>query len=69
MEITKVINSQDPLSKSEIQEELKSIYKNSVVKYYAELLSKFNFKTKFKNRIGIKEVLFEEKAKEYFSKL
>ena len=68
LEITKVINSQDPLSKSEIQKELKSIYKNSVVKYYAELLSKFNFKTKFKNRIGIKEVLFEEKAQEYFSK-
>jgi len=68
LEVTKVINSQDPLSKSEIQKELKSIYKNSVVKYYAELLSKFNFKTKFKNRIGIKEVLFEEKAQEYFSK-
>ena len=69
LEITKVINSQDPLSKSEIQEELKSIYKNSVVKYYAELLSKFKFKTKFKNRIGIKEVLFEEKTRIFFKKL
>jgi len=68
LEITKIINSEKKLSKNEIQKYLKSIYENELVKYYSELLSKFEFKTKFKNRIGIKEVIFEEKAQEYFNK-
>ena len=42
------------------------MYQNEVLKYYYELLNNFNLKSKFKNRIGITEVIFEDNAKQKF---
>ena len=39
------------------------MYENEVLKYYFELLNNFTLKSKFKNRIGITEVNFEDNAK------
>ena len=68
LEISKTISSNNKLSKNQIKEELKKIYENEVVNYYFQLLSNFKLKSKYKNRIGVTNIIFEENAKEYFNK-
>ncbi len=66
LEISKNISSSKKLSKSQVKSEIKKMYENEVLKYYFELLNNFTLKSKFKNRIGITEVNFEDNAKENF---
>ena len=66
LEISKNISSTKKLSKSQVKSEIKKMYENEVLKYYFELLNNFTLKSKFKNRIGITEVNFEDNAKENF---
>ena len=68
LEISKNISSVEKLNNSQIKSELKKMYENEVLKYYYELLNNFTLKSKFKNRIGITEVNFEDNAKENFKK-
>jgi hypothetical protein len=68
LEISKNISSKDKLSKDQIKQELKMMYENEVVKYYFDLLENFNLQSKYKNRIGVTNVIFEDNAKEYFKK-
>ena len=63
LEISKTINSQKKLSKNQIVDELKKIYINDVSEKYKNLLSNFNLKNKYNNRIGITKVIFEDNAK------
>ena len=44
------------------------MYENEVAKYYFDLLKNFNLQNKYKNRIGVTNVIFEDNAKEYFKK-
>ena len=68
LEISKNISSAEKLNESQIKSELKKMYQNDVLKYYYELLNNFTLKSKFKNRIGITNVNFENNAKENFKK-
>jgi len=68
LEISKTINSQEKLSKNQIVDELKKIYVNEVSEKYRNLLSNFNLKNKYNNRIGITKVIFEDNAKKYIEK-
>ena len=68
IEVTKVLNSSKPLSRERLISELKEIYKNEVMKYFVELVNKFELKNKYNNRIGVTKVIFEEKAKAFISK-
>ena len=68
LEISKTINSQEKLSKNQIIDELKKIYINDVSEKYRSLLSNFNLKNKYNNRIGITKVIFEDNAKSYIEK-
>ena len=68
LEISKNISSAEKLNISQIKSELKKMYQNEVLRYYHELLSNFTLKSKFKNRIGITQVNFEDNAKENFKK-
>tara|TARA_B100001540_G_scaffold241097_1_gene215837 strand:+ start:1403 stop:2557 length:1155 start_codon:yes stop_codon:yes gene_type:complete len=68
LEISKNISSTEKLSTSQVKSELKKMYENEVLRYYFELLNNFTLKSKFKNRIGITEVNFEDNAKENFRK-
>ena len=68
LEISKNISSAEKLNNSQIKSELKKMYQNDVLKYYYELLNNFTLKSKFKNRIGITNVNFENNAKENFKK-
>ena len=68
LEISKNISSTKKLSKSQVKSEIKKMYENEVLKYYFELLNNFTLKSKFKNRIGITEVNFEDNAKENFGR-
>ncbi len=68
IEITKVLNSSKPLSKERLINELQQIYKNEVMKYFVQLIDKFELKNKYNNRIGITKVTFEEKAKTFILK-
>ncbi|MDB0045183.1 hypothetical protein N9F20_00625 [Candidatus Pelagibacter sp.] len=68
LEISKTINSQEKLSKNKIVDELKKIYINDVSEKYRSLLSNFNLKNKYNNRIGITKVIFEDNAKKYIEK-
>ena len=68
LEISKNISSAEKLNESQIKSELKKMYQNEVLKYYYELLNNFTLKSKFKNRIGITNVNFENNAKENFKK-
>ena len=68
LEITKTINSQKKLSKNQIVNELEKIYLNEVSLKYKTLLENFSFKSKYKNRIGITKVIFEDNAKKYIEK-
>ncbi len=67
IEITKVINSSDPLSQERLISELKNIYENDVMKYFLQLINKFDLKNKYNNRIGVTKVIFEDKAKGFIS--
>ena len=68
IEFTKVLNSSKPFSQKELINELEEIYKNEVMKYFVELVNKFELKNKYNNRIGVTKVIFEEKAKTFISK-
>ena len=68
IEVTKVLNSSKPLSQERLIIELKEIYKNEVMKYFVQLVNKFELKNKYNNRIGVTKVIFEEKAKAFISK-
>ena len=68
LEISKNISSSSELSKEQIKQELKNIYENEVARYYLELLSNFTLQSKYKNRIGVTEVIFEDNANDYFKK-
>lgn len=68
IEVTKVLNSSKPLSKERLINELQEIYKNEVMKYFLQLIDKFELKNKYNNRIGVTKVTFEEKAKTFISK-
>ena len=68
LEISKNISSNNKLSKYQIKQELKTMYENEVAKYYFDLLKNFNLQNKYKNRIGVTNVIFEDNAKEYFKK-
>lgn len=68
LEISKNISSSSELSKEQIKQELKNIYENEVARYYLELLSNFTLQSKYKNRIGVTKVIFEDNANDYFKK-
>jgi len=68
LEISKNISSSSELSTEQIKQELKNIYENEVARYYLELLSNFTLLSKYKNRIGVTEVIFEDNANDYFMK-
>ena len=68
IEFTKVLNSSKPFSQKELINELEEIYKNEVMKYFVELIDKFELKNKYNNRIGVTKVIFEEKAENFISK-
>ena len=68
LEISKNISSNNKLSKDQIKQELKTMYENEVAKYYFDLLKNFNLQSKYKNRIGVTDVIFEDNAREYFKK-
>ena len=68
LEISKNISSSSELSKEQIKQELKNIYENEVARYYLELLSNFTLQSKYKNRIGVTEIIFEDNANDYFKK-
>ena len=68
LEISKNISSSSELSKEQIKQELKNIYENEVARYYLELLSNFTLQSKYNNRIGVTEVIFEDNANDYFMK-
>ena len=68
LEISKNISSNNKLSKDQIKQELKTMYENEVAKYYFDLLKNFNLQNKYKNRIGVTNVIFEDNAKDYFKK-
>jgi len=68
LEISKNISSSSELSTEQIKQELKNIYENEVARYYLELLSNFTLQSKYKNRIGVTEVIFEDNANDYFMK-
>jgi len=67
LEISRNISSSDKLSAKQIKIELKKMYESDVVKYYLELLNNFKLQNKYKNRIGITEINFEDNAKEYLN--
>tara|TARA_B100001123_G_C15307578_1_gene1023235 strand:+ start:131 stop:1285 length:1155 start_codon:yes stop_codon:yes gene_type:complete len=67
LEINKIISSSSPLSKKEIIKELSNVYQNEVMNYYSQLLKDFKLKLKYKNRIGVTKVIFEENAKNYIN--
>ena len=67
IEVTKVLNSSKPLSQERLINELQEIYKNEVMKYFVQLVDKFELKNKYNNRIGVTKVIFEEKAKTFIS--
>ena len=67
LEINKIISSASPLSKKKINKELTNIYQNEAMTYYVQLLKDFSLKSKYKNRIGITKVIFEEKAENYIN--
>jgi len=67
LEISRNISSSDKLSSKQIKIELKKMYESDVVKYYLELLNNFKLQNKYKNRIGITEINFEDNAKEYLN--
>ncbi len=68
IEFTKILNSSKPFSQKELINELEEIYKNEVMKYFVELIDKFELKNKYNNRIGVTKVIFEEKAENFISK-
>ena len=68
IEVTKVLNSSKPLSQERLINELQEIYKNEVMKYFVQLVDKFELKNKYNNRIGVTKVVFEEKAKTFISR-
>ena len=68
LEISKNISSSSELSKEQIKQELKNIFENEVARYYLELLSNFTLQSKYNNRIGVTEVIFEDNANDYFMK-
>ena len=65
LEINKIISSSSPLSKKQIIKELSNIYQNEAMIYYTQLLKDFTLKSKYRNRIGVTKVIFEEKAENY----
>ena len=68
LEISKNVSSTNKLTDNQIKSELKTMYENEVIKYYLQLLSNFKLKSKFKNRIGVTKVIFEENAKKNLKK-
>ena len=68
LEVSKVINSSEPLSKKQLIEELKKMYEIEVMQNFFNLANNFNLKNKYNNRIGITKVIFEENAEKYISK-
>jgi len=67
LEVSKVINSSNPLTKELLIKELKKIYENEVMQHFFNLVNNFNLKNKYNNRIGITKVLFEKKAEDFIS--
>jgi len=67
IEVSKVLNSSKPLSKSKLISELKNMYENEVMKYFLQLVNNFELKNKYNNRIGITEVIFEENAENFIN--
>ena len=68
IEVSKVLNSSKPLSKDQLISELKNMYENEVMQYFLQLINNFELKNKYNNRIGVTEVIFEEKAETYINK-
>jgi len=68
LEISKNISSNNKLSEDQIKQELKNMYENEVTKYFLDLLKNFTLQSKYKNRIGVTNVIFGDNAKQYFKK-
>ena len=68
LEISKVINSSNQLSKERLIDELKSMYEKEVMENFFKLVNNFNLKNKYNNRIGITKVILEENAEKLISK-
>jgi len=68
IEVSKILNSSKPLSKDQLINELKNMYENEVMQYFLQLINNFELKNKYNNRIGVTEVIFEEKAETYINK-
>ena len=67
IEVSKVLNSSKPLSKNQIISELKNMYENEVMEYFLQLVNNFELKNKYKNRIGVTKVIFEENAENFIN--
>ncbi len=67
IEVSKVLNSSKPLSKSKLISELKNMYENEVTEYFLQLVNNFDLKNKYNNRIGITKVIFEENAENFIN--
>ena len=68
LEISKNVSSTNKLTDNQIKSELKAMYENEVIEYYLKLLNNFKLKSKFKNRIGVTNVIFEENAQKNLKK-
>ena len=68
LEISKVLNSSNPLSDEILISELKKLYENEVMEHFFNLVKNFNLKNKYNNRIGITKIIFEQKAEDFISR-
>ena len=65
LEVSKVLNSSEPLSEKQLIQELKKMYENEIMQNFFNLANNFNLKNKYNSRIGITKIILEENAKNF----
>lgn len=68
LEVSKVLNSSEPLSEKQLIQELKKMYENEVMQNFFNLANNFNLKNKYNSRIGITKIILEENAENFIAK-
>ena len=68
LEVSKVLNSSEPLSEKQLIQELKKMYENEVMQNFFNLANNFNLKNKYNSRIGITKIILEENAENFINK-
>ena len=68
LEVSKVLNSSEPLSEKQLIQELKKMYENEVMQNFFNLANNFNLKNKYNSRIGITKIILEENAEKFIAK-